>query len=87
MRTIPVMEVRRHLGSLLDEVRLKSETFVLERAGKAIAMLTPVVHEETPSAATSRRLRAVRELTGIHPDSERTPDIDAWLQRERGSWE
>jgi len=87
MQTIPVMEVRRHLGSLLDEVRLKSETFILERAGKPIAMLTPVAQPETPSDATSRRLRAVRDLAGCHTNSERTSDVDGWLQHERENWE
>jgi Flp pilus assembly protein TadB len=36
------MELRRNLGSFLDEVRLKSERFLLQRAGKPIALLVPV---------------------------------------------
>ncbi len=86
MQTVTAMEFRRHLGAYLDEVRLKSETVILERAGKPVAMLTPVRQGRAKSSSASRQLRAVRELSGIHPESERSRDIDQWLANERDDW-
>lgn len=87
MHTVTAMEFRRHLGAYLDAVRLKSESIILERAGKPVAMLTPVSGETADKSAVNRRLRAVRELAGIHRDSERSKDIDGWLKQERDNWE
>ena len=50
MQTVTAMEFRRHLGAYLDEVRLKSESVILERAGKPVAMLTPVRQEQNVSS-------------------------------------
>ncbi len=87
MQTVTAMEFRRHLGAYLDEVRLKSETVILERAGKPVAMLSPVREGKRAFSSISRQLRAVRELSGIHPESERSRDIDRWLANERDNWE
>ena len=87
MQTVTAMEFRRHLGAYLDTVRLKSESVILERAGKAVAMLTPVRQNEEISPSSGRRLRAVRELCGIHPESERSQNIAQWLSDERQGWE
>ena len=87
MQTVTAMEFRRHLGAYLDEVRLKSETVILERAGKPVAMLTPVRQSEDVPLSVSRQLRALRELSGIHPESQRAGNIDQWLAEERDDWE
>ena len=87
MQTVTAMEFRRHLGAYLDEVRLKSETVILERAGKPVAMLTPVRQGKAASTTVLRQLRAVRELSGIHPGAERSRNIDQWLADERDDWE
>lgn len=87
METIPVMEMRKHLGAVLDEVRLKSEMIIIERGGKPIAMLCPVDSQEAPSETVKRKLKAVQDLAGINPGSDRGKDIDSWLRAERDSWE
>ena len=87
MQTVTAMEFRRHLGAYLDEVRLKSETLMLERAGKPVAMLTPVRQGTNGPAPVARQMRALRELSGIHPESERSGNIDQWLSEERDNWE
>jgi len=86
MQTVSAMEFRRHLGAYLDEVRIKSETIILERAGKPVAILAPVPAENRESAAVRRQLGAVRQLTAIHAGSERAADIDRWLEAERSHW-
>jgi antitoxin (DNA-binding transcriptional repressor) of toxin-antitoxin stability system len=60
---------------------------VLERAGKPVAMLTPVRQENELGTAVAHRLRAVRELCGINSGSERSKNIDQWLADERQGWE
>ena len=36
---IPFMEMRRHLDSIINEVHLKPETIIIDRAGKPVATL------------------------------------------------
>jgi len=87
MKTIAVMEMRRHLGAVLDDVRIKSETIIVERAGKPIVMLSPIDKAEYPTDRTARKLRAVREMAGIYTASPRGKDVDKWLDNQRGDWE
>ena len=86
MKMKTAMDVRRHLGALLDEVHLKSETFVIERAGKPIAMLCPVDLQERPSDKAAGQMRAVREMAGLRAISSRGRDVGRWLESERESW-
>jgi len=87
MKTMPVMEMRRHLGAVLDDVHLKSETIIVERAGKPIVMLCPVERPEYPTDHTARRLRAVHEMAGIYTTSKRGKNVQQWMDDERGNWE
>ena len=87
MKTVSAMEVRRSFGAILDEVRLKSETYILERAGKAVAMITPVKDNLSPSDSVQLKLRAIQELRGINAASDRGKDVDAWLAEEREGWD
>lgn len=86
MKTVSAMDVRRGLGGILDEVRLKSETFILERAGKAIAMITPIERGESPSDQQGMRLAIINELKGVHSASARGEDVGEWLNSEREDW-
>lgn len=85
MKTISVMKVRRSLGEILDEVNLKSESFILERAGKPIAKLVPL-DSVSEHQVNRRTMKAVKELKGLNPGTERGESPDAWLEDERGSW-
>lgn len=80
------MDVRKSLGSILDEVRLKSETFILERAGKAIAMITPVDKAGSDSDSQKLKLAVIEELKGLHSTSKRGKDPNQWLKSEREGW-
>ncbi|MDC7223010.1 MAG: type II toxin-antitoxin system Phd/YefM family antitoxin [Spirochaetales bacterium] len=85
MRNISVMKVRKSLGEILDEVNLKSETFILERAGKPIAKLMPL---DSLSENQSNRLslKALKDLKGLNVGTERSKDPARWLTEERESW-
>lgn len=85
MKVISVMKVRKSLGEILDEVNLKSETFILERAGKAIAKLGPLTDGvQTDSADLS--LKALRDMKSLNPGTERGNTAQDWLEAERESW-
>lgn len=42
VKKVPAMKVRDNLGQLLDEVYYRGDEVVIERAGKAMAILVPV---------------------------------------------
>ncbi|MBT3273016.1 MAG: hypothetical protein HN368_07675 [Spirochaetales bacterium] len=86
MKVISVMKVRKSLGEILDEVNLKSETFILERAGKAIAKLSPLTNEERADS-TDLSLKALNDLAGLNRGTERSDQPDGWLETERESWD
>lgn len=84
MRTVSAMELRRHLGCLLDEVRLKAEIVILERAGKPMAVLGPCsLLKGSMDSDKRHKLKVLDQITGIGAASPRAKDIDAWLRSER----
>ena len=46
VKKVPAMTVRDNLGQLLDEVYYRGDEVVIERAGKAMAVLVPVSRYE-----------------------------------------
>jgi antitoxin (DNA-binding transcriptional repressor) of toxin-antitoxin stability system len=90
MKTLTAMEVRKHFGAVIDEVRMKSETIILERAGKQVAVIQPIssLNSEKGSHRTHEsKLDALAHLAGLESDSPRAADIDAWLESERAGWD
>lgn len=82
MKTMSAMEVRRHFGAVLDEVRIKSETILLERAGRPIAMITPISTASTPDV--SSHLTALRNLSSAQPRATaRGKNPGKWIATER----
>jgi antitoxin (DNA-binding transcriptional repressor) of toxin-antitoxin stability system len=86
MKVISAMRVRKSLGEILDEVNLKSETFILERAGKAVAKLSPLTYEEKADSA-DLSIKALMDLKGLNRGTERGDQPDNWLEAERASWD
>lgn len=80
------MDLRKHLGAVIDDVRIKSETYILERSGKAVAMISPVHASSDDRSIRDRRLRALNDMAGLGRHQSRAKDIDAWLDRERSNW-
>lgn len=87
MKTVPVMTVRRHLGEMLNEVRLKHEMVIIERAGKPMAKLCPLQDEAVQAAAVDVRLRAIDQLAAMGGRTKRGRAADQWLNRERSAWD
>ena len=89
MKTVSAMELRRRLGEIVDEVRLKSQPVVLERAGRPMVRIVPCDPEETSDSESTaaRRLRAVMDLYGCGAGRPRAADVGEWLDAERRAWD
>jgi len=75
------------MGAILDEVNLKSENFLLERAGKPIAVISPLNGKKKSSDNDKRRkLNALASLSQIAINKPRSKNIDKWLETERSKW-
>jgi len=85
MKVVSVMKVRKSLGEILNEVNLKSETFILERAGKPIARLGPL-RDEDYTNSMNLRIKSLQDLKGLNPKTSRGKNPDYWLDNERGNW-
>ena len=87
MRSLPVMEVRKHLGEVLDQVRLKCETVIIERAGRPMAKLCPLSGKTADTDDAAIRLRALEQLVGMGGPTARGSAVEEWLDAERSSWD
>ena len=76
MDRISTLDLRAHLGELLDRVRLRFETIVIERKGREVAAIIP--------AERARRLEAFARRRSIELEGaqdaflgESGPDLEA----------
>jgi len=78
------MELRKHLGEVIDQVRLQSETVILERAGKPVAKISPP-DSGLESESIELKKNTLNDMLGCGSSHPRSEDIDKWLEEER-SW-
>lgn len=83
MKQISLMELRHHLGAILDEVRIKSEPVVLQRSGRAVAMICPVDYLNRDTQSLTRRREALDNLVGQGRSVARSEDLTEWLKKNR----
>ena len=62
VKKVPAMKVRDNLGQLLDEVYYRGDEVVIERAGKAMAVLVPVEHYEQYRQDRAERFKIVDRI-------------------------
>ncbi len=86
MKVISVMKVRKSLGEILDKVNLKSETFILERAGKPIAKLCPLKNENHTNSL-NLRIKSLQDLKGLNTEAKRGENPSNWVDEERDNWD
>ena len=55
MITVTTMDVRRHVGDILNRVALRGDEYLVERKGKPLAVMMPV--EKAESIRRAARLR------------------------------
>lgn len=81
--TVSAVEARQRFGEMLNRVALRGEEIVIERAGRKIARLVPV--EEKTKRLQSRL--DFRKAAGLGKEVWKGLDVEAYLRRERDSWE
>ena len=86
MKTMSAMQVRREFGAVLDEVRIRAVTIVVERAGKPVAILAPIEGKRQAEDSIGRMRAALRKMDGLGAKSPRDGNMDGWLNEERDSW-
>lgn len=85
--TITATELRKSPGQFLDRVFYRGESFIVERAGKPMAVIGPVNSDADPDHI-SRIYEGLRELKGIGDNSvtNASETIDEVLYGENGAW-
>jgi len=93
MKTVTPMDLRRSLGSILDEASA-GRRFLIERDHKPMAVLVSVEDaarlDEDPEEARRRRMAAVEALDewrervlASRPPGEEWPDAAEWVRADR----
>jgi len=85
--TITATQLRKSPGQFLDRVFYRGESFVVERAGKPMAVIGPVNSDADPDHI-SKIYEGLRELKGIGDKSvtDASETIDEVLYGENGAW-
>jgi prevent-host-death family protein len=84
MKHVALMDLRHHLGTVVDEVRIKSEPVILERSGRPVAMLCPIDYVSAQRDNHEYRERALNSLDGQGRKHARSKNLVAWLSTIRG---
>ena len=86
-RTLPATEVKNRFGQVLREVARTGGPIVIERGGRAVAVILSAERFERlqPLKQTSRRQALAEEAFGMW--SERADIDDEWLKRGREQWQ
>ncbi len=74
---------------LLNRVSLRHETFVIERAGRKIAVLTGFDsgHPTSLVANSSQEGKLdLRDIAGVGQEIWRSIDVDHYIKQERSEW-
>ena len=83
---LSALELRARLGSILDRVRLRMESFVIERKGEELAAIVPVSKLHQLEDFARRHARAVMERMereGLGED-EVDPTVAEAVRETRG---
>ena len=62
LKKVPAMKVRDNLGRLLDEVYYRGDEVVIERAGRAMAVLVPVGRYEQYHRDRRERFKVLERI-------------------------
>jgi prevent-host-death family protein len=70
MTTITTIDVRRHLGDLLNRVSLRHDEYVIERKGRPLAAMVPVSKFNAMRRAARAHLLDVLDGESLMSDEE-----------------
>lgn len=91
MKSISAVEARKGLGMLLNRVHLTHESFVIERAGKKIAVLQAYTSDGSlPAQGGQGRMPEgksdIRDMAGLGAEIWKSVDVDEYIANERAEW-
>ena len=81
--SISAVEARQKLGELLNRVDLLNEEIIIERAGRKIARLSPIIKAANPAKGKLD----FRNAAGLGKEIWEKIDVEAYIQREREEWD
>lgn len=76
--TVSAVDARKHLGSILDDVRLRGKTFIIERDGRPAAAVVPLAQLEKLEKERDtafNRIDALRERVAERVSAEEFDDL------------
>lgn len=91
MESISAVEARKGLGMLLNRVHLRHESFIIERAGKKIAILQAYKADGLSSDTTGggripEGKLDIRDMAGLGSDIWKSVNSDEYVASERAEW-
>ena len=86
-RTLTTTEVKERFGQVLSEIRKSGGPIIIERSGKAVAVILSVgkFKRLTPRPKRAKGRRALA-LSAFGMWAERADIDDEWLARNRARW-
>lgn len=70
MTTVTTLDVRRHLGDILNRVAIRHDEYVIERKGKPLAAMVPVSRLESMRRAAKTHLLDALSGENLMSDEE-----------------
>lgn len=70
MTTVSTLDVRRHLGDLLNRVSIRHDEYIIERKGKPLAAMVPVSKLNAMRRAARAHLLDVLDGDSLMPDDD-----------------
>ncbi len=70
MTTVTTLDVRRHLGDILNRVSIRHDEYIIERKGKPLAAMVPVSRLEAMRRAAKAHLLDVLGGENLMSDEE-----------------
>ena len=75
--TISAIKVRQNLGQVMNEVALKDDEYVVERAGKPLVAIIPIERYKNIKKERGEFFRMVKKIrTGIRPADDEVIDAE-----------
>lgn len=77
LKKISAIKVRQNLGQVMNEVALKEDEYIVERAGKPLVAIIPIEEYQRMKQEKDEFFQMFEKVQkGVRPGSEKTIDIE-----------
>lgn len=77
LKRISAIKVRQNLGQVMNEVALKEDEYIVERAGKPLIAIIPIEEYKRMKKEKDEFFQMFEEVQeGVRPASEKTIDLE-----------